>query len=726
MKLFYSVLLAAAFVESPFAEARIGIFDSRQTKEKNPQLFTIVYPEKSHPAAMLVAEDTTPPILDYFFGDSESESHMEEIVKEIAPLMSRPNQNPQNRKLQDGICTDKGPFNNETSTCLFDEGCACESPKVLVDFGDAYPGNEGCYACAKPDGAECSFSSECLFNSDCADCLNVPGSASCVEKVCAAEESIVDACNDQTTSSSRSCTLNADCQCLGSETHTQKYSFVLSSGSNQGQSCYACNIPDGNACDTDSDVLQCISGSECYEGTCTPTDEIPIYCPSTTSSNGARQCTSTSECLCPNQDEPDKTFKLELDLPNDGGKCYACTLPPGASAECDADTDCPSGEVCNNEECIDPQDIPVECPQASCSFKSTCFCTPPYVQELVLCDNTDGYRCALPLGEACEEDGDCIAAQCYSGICTAPDDVPRSCPTSNTETSRSCSEDALCSCDDTDPKTERVELESPDGVCYACALPDGATCATNTDCMPDSDCYNDVCTPENDIPVYCDTRTEGNQRYCGYDSSCECESADYEKLTLSAGSNSCYACAKKDTQSCETTIECAPGSICYDQVCTDDNTVPVGATGDGSGPPCPKLEDQQCATDINCGCSSYGGNYEQKYLQATSGVPCWACYEPIPDYDACTSSLFCENYSYVVQESTCTCVQGDWDTSLDAAGQQASFECVSYQCSPTGGIPNGKSCIRNTMCASGYCDWPPEVNGVRDTTLKKCAPAPTS
>jgi len=716
MTLFNSLLLVAVLASSPIAEARIGTVYRSLTNDKKPQVVTIAQPKKSSvETPMLIVKDASL-MFDHVIGDPQVESTIDATFKKDFPVANY-RDSERDRELQTACPTHEGG----ERLCQYDtasSSCTCPTGSERLEFSFFGPDSyTDCFGCVLLNGQSCTENIECHPNSQCH------------EGQCRDSSTITVACPETTTSSSRSCTLDADCECFGTD-RTAKYSFELSSGSNAGDLCYACNIPDGGICDPEAEEIQCIRNSVCYDNgnqaTCIPITSVPVYCPH--SSNGSsRQCTAEASCECPNPEDDTKTLRLELQQSN-GDPCYACALPEDSTVACTDNFDCSDSEVCNDSQCIDPQEVPQPCGESgNCNNNANCYCDSPRIQHSV--QSTDGdtcYTCSLPVETSgCEEDIDCIDSQCYGETCTDYDDVPRSCPTTSNENGQQCSYDSLCSCDGEVTKNLRTNTTVEGSMCFACAIDYGEACTENTDCAFDADCYNNICTKKDEIPVFCPTETEGGStRYCGTDSACTCDPSgskdNYIELAASADVT-CYACALSDGEACENTIDCAPNSLCFEGVCQSKDSIPVGATGDGSSYPCPKLEDAQCATDINCNCADYDG-YTQKYLASTSGVACWACYEPLQDYEECTSSLFCQNYAATGASSSCTCVQGYWDTSLDTSGQVASFSCRSYQCAPTGGIQDDYSCIRNTQCASGFCNWPdPNSDGVIDTTLKVCA-----
>eukprot|EP00978_Attheya_sp_CCMP212_P010996 scaffold26866_cov52-Attheya_sp.AAC.1 len=288
--------LVAVFVTLSFgldsAEARIGSKSSTGNLLEllDPSFVAAVIEQDwSAPASYSVISeieiDNESPSLDFILEEDHDGRHL--VVVNQCPLLSK-------------------------SLCSPDSTCECSSEKSLQHTVQANNGNT-CYSCVLPDDSDtvCTIDLDCKY-----------GSSECYEGKCTSKDKVPVFCpNDILDGPVRQCTTISGCVCQGDK--SEKYSLDLAD--------------DGSTC---NGIVDCADVSECYEGTCTPKEDVPVACPSN-STGTTRQCIGNGACSC----EGDKSERIVLN--NRGTSCYACALPDGST--CRRDTDCKPSSQCNDE-----------------------------------------------------------------------------------------------------------------------------------------------------------------------------------------------------------------------------------------------------------------------------------------------------------------------------------------------------------------------------------------
>ena len=170
-----------------------------------------------------------------------------------------------------------------TSTCT-SQTCQCSDlPYTLKeDLGN------GCFHCAKPDGALCSNDHECSSSSACNN--NVCGPPQCSNHAVVSGSSTTSYCT------------RSSCECSGDYTVKQDIT---------GDGCYHCSKPDGAACQDDHECQY--GSSECANNICTA---IVNTCPLLADN----RCTFDATCVCEDPNPTKYTYTFQ-----NGSKCYACT-----------------------------------------------------------------------------------------------------------------------------------------------------------------------------------------------------------------------------------------------------------------------------------------------------------------------------------------------------------------------------------------------------------------
>jgi hypothetical protein len=235
---------------------------------------------------------------------------------------------------------------------------------------------------------------------------------------------------------------------------------------------------DADAATSCTGFASCAVGEACNAGVCTACG----------GSNGPCPCTASSQCGA-------------------GLECVANACTPKAAA-CHYGTDCASGDVCDDGQCV--ASCTTSCASGTCS-KGACVPAPP-------------------TGIACSDDTACTAAAspgapfCVDGHCAA-----------------ACGGDA-----GTDAGTCAAGFTCNQGACVASTGP-AVECTASTDCSASGQtCVNNLCkflcTSSNDCIAH-DTRFPT----CAVDGVC--------RTTAEA------------SPQCKSQYDCAPGQDCIDNLC---------------------------------------------------------------------------------------------------------------------------------------------------------------
>ena len=390
------------------------------------------------------------------------------------------------------------------------------------------------------------------------------------------------------------------------------------------------NAPDGSMCFQDEwEDQPCIIGGKCDEGSCAP--------------------------IVPNCDDSDPCT-IDSCQSSLGG-CVSVLDPEACGAErnspvgtpCDEGTLCESG-ICDGDICI-----------STCLDGSTC-------SNDTYCD-FDGWCIPLiAMGEACEEDGQCITGACEGSLvsdktCVCLDHTHCSeheyCATFGVNectpvidicddicsTDKSCGTEAICAgapvgqcviggasivgqlcCRDaqcasgvcaSDGVCQCAEdSDCPSGVCDTSLF--GANvcveCIHHDDCDEGLFCAVDTCVSKFPVGLACNKDDECISDICGSNGVCQCASSldcgdDLVCSTALFGANLCVQC--------ETDAHCGDGAYCDVDICRDQLIVGETCHSDvaclsdlcGSNDQCQCKEDHHCGPGMMCSTALFGANH---------------------------------------------------------------------------------------------------------------------
>jgi len=341
----------------------------------------------------------------------------------------------------------------------------------------------------------------------------------------------------------------------------------------------------------------------------------------------------------------------------------AMRFVPSPSASCQADTDCPTGELCSlsTNTCVAGTSCTSD---LDCSSGELCSATQ---QVCVAAGSSCSVSSDCAVGEYCSVTNDaCVpgvacasAADCGAGeFCSATQQVclPGTAPCVLTS---DCPSGQLCSvadnvCVEGSPCSFNVDC-GPGTVCSATndvCVPGGSTCQLNGDCPSGELCStaDQVCVPG----AAC-----GSDADCGSGTFCSASSG-----VCVPGSDTCFVssdcaagelCSIADNRcvpgfGCGSDADCAAGTFCSSNgVCAPGTTA---CSGDGdclSGELCSIADDvcvpgSACVDDSDCGngttCSASNG------VCVSQGLPCSADNDCAAYLQVCADAGVCEDGAF--------------------------------------------------------------------------------
>lgn len=345
---------------------------------------------------------------------------------------------------------------------------------------------------------------------------------------------------------------------------------------------------------------ECGPGMECRGGVCV----------STTSCSCNYECDKSSGEIC-NQ----ATSQCESGTPplncRDDCDCYTgescisgtCQQSGGDQQTCVTDDDCPDGQVCKGNKCVNEScTTRDDCAPPACVCKNEeCTAPPPVCQGDADC--CSGYRCnfgtCVPENVGCQSDDECEAIdpeypRCVDGQCVQEciNDIDCPLPGQVCVNNHCISPD--CTVDSCDPGQW---CDVNDGQCKPgcdensdCVSPQ--TCNYTTHQCGQTDCCGGICDPQTH---YCDSLT------CQCVESCQTDADCPTNFTCNAGRCWCTDLACPAGTSCnQQTGECVQDTV----QCTTDADCPAGWTCNQGTGQCESSgtgqEGDMCFGDAQC------------------------------------------------------------------------------------------------------------------------------
>lgn len=482
------------------------------------------------------------------------------------------------------------------------------------------------------------------------------------------------------------CTTNADC-----------------TGASASHSGVACDVATGAcvACTTDAN---CGQGFYCNGTTlaCTPTladgspiPNDPLHGGTCTTATGKAVCTTgvcdtDNDCGLASGHGPCTTTAQCR-----AGVCATSGANAGKCEPCAADTDCPSGLVCNT--------TTNQCVTCTAASPAACKTTTPVcnvaTNGCVACNGDNGsaasHDCPSAAAPYCATSGAC--GKCTSNAdCSSGTHAGALCNTASGVCGTACTVDADCPGEWCDNPT---------------ASPGGGACSVkiaNGEPVPPSAPIGGVCTTAVGTRVCASGVCDTSDDLCGEPNSRPCATAT---VCRSAECNADGKCGDPNGTACTTAITCRTAVCETDGKCGQPNGQPCtasaicrsldcvaadGVCGALSGAPCSAGADCRsgtCAADGRCG--SPNGQPCTAGFSCRSGACVSGVCSGICDSDAeCLLTTFCDATSR-------TCLPD----VRNGGGCTRAAQCWSGVCNADGkcGNPNGTACTLNGACRSAAC-----------------------
>ncbi len=382
---------------------------------------------------------------------------------------------------------------------------------------------------------------------------------------------------------------------------------------------------------------------------------------------------------CPPEEDPVEECESNSDC--EGGEVCEDSECVGVITECDDDSDCEEGESCDVGECV-----PVTTCTAyfegwyvdangACAFGSASGCEDPFdfatepdceaslVDPPVVCPE-DGFADNaewddLPVGTRCEYGQECCCGECFpSLVCERFAEGPAcyytdACFVPQCEECRvdsDCPEDwQYCNGGECADSCHMMDCQQG----YICTqgecIPDGTACEANEDCPPNQQCLAGECGPIDTCDAWWEGYYTDRGGNCVYGSGSGCDNP-FPYATLEACQN-------------------ANGTLCPDD--------PFAENDGARFAPIPA--EIVCEYGEECCC----GECYPSLVCTSTGDGDWACYNTdacmVPSCGDCEANSDC-NEGYICLDGTCT----DACATIRCA---AGFSCSEGEC-----IPNGPSC----------------------------------
>jgi hypothetical protein len=442
-----------------------------------------------------------------------------------------------------------------------------------------------------------------------------------------------------------------------------------------------------------------------------------------------QSCTDPSQCTAPEV--------CIIDTISGDGECGRPVDNREAGRTCTQSNQCLSG-ICLDGICVDACTTSADCGDGLvcrtanlggieldvCLEPDPCTsdagCSEPFICAV---DRRDDIRVACldpnvgggDLGEACANDGQCLAGLCLGGTCTQPCDSPADCAadgsylcsareiesgtgqfdTINVCTARppeACLSDAQCSAPD-----RCVAAVTTSGLMFTCGAPNAGGGESGASCTSDADCAQNLC-----LSGVCAGPCAGNG---------DCDTAnDYACKTTPVsreGQNASLSVCKPPTP-CEASSQCGIGETCYvrrtgttiETYCRAPN---AGGANQGSA----------CASDTACRSNyCHDGRFRDHCAVpcqtnadcTTGGSLSYVCRETniplagggtdstkvcvLADPTPCTSQDQC-----IAGATQCAVVTNTANTGLETV-------CIPNQ---AGTLANGQACTTNSQCRGQLC-----------------------
>jgi Cys-rich repeat protein len=374
---------------------------------------------------------------------------------------------------------------------------------------------------------------------------------------------------------------------------------------------------------------ECGAGMECRGGVCV----------STTSCSCNYDCDKSNNEICNPATHQCETGQPPLNCRDDcdcytGESCISGTCRPsgGDQQTCTIDEDCPQGQVCTSNKCVNEScTTRDDCAPPACVCKeSECTAPPPVCQGDADCCTT--YRCnfgtCVPENVGCQSDDECKAIdpefpRCVDGQCVQECNNDIDCPLpgqvcvnhhciSPDCTVASCDQGQWCDVNDGQCKPGCDENSD-------CVSPQ--TCNYTTHQCGQTDCCGGACNPQTQ---YCDGLTCQCVDTCQTDADCpagfECKT-DGRCWCTAAGCPAGTTCSPQtgecvqDTVQCTTDADCPAGWTCNlaTNQCESQGTAGEGDTCFGDAQ-CDAAAGLLCDSSLFCiGCSIADPNFNPTF-----------------------------------------------------------------------------------------------------------------